>query len=432
MSQIVEICEGAGLILTNPSVGKWEGKAAWNEFGNWHEMRKQSECWPTWQDVDAAVSRALGRAVEHSQDEVLVDKNGDMVLTFATVKRVASGDNGIIDQLRQARVRVTLAHDSYVKAHGDAVAAKKLLLQAKADLDALVTGLTEELPLFDQASSPLAAPQEPHPAIIQPPSQPLAPEPATATPAAPAKAEPITRDTLLIRLLPSPTENRNVASVTMALAGAKLHTVGDLLDRADSDGSRALWPGSDAQRPYAILKAIKGVGNEWAYHIGEQLISAGLLDAALSSVAVPPQPAETAYPDRTAEKEASILRREQPLCVADQRLMDQLRDYRARQATGHAAPCWGKWSEFTVTLYDGNTVEVLYIPEYIGNTAHFDFHGPVSDTGYKSHFWHGPRAVEIVAWATAHCNQLARDLAKAKEPKKRGRKAAKKAEAVDA
>lgn len=122
-------------------------------------------------------------------------------------------------------------------------------------------------------------------------------------------------------------------------------------------------------------------------------------------------------------------------CPADRDMIASLVDWRRRQESGDDAPKWGRWSEFEVTLEDGERVEVTYD----GNrdkvfAGMIELRGPVSSTGYRCEF---PRAVvadaeSLQEYATNPARQLAEDLKKPAKAKSRGKGKAKAAQEADA
>lgn len=104
-----------------------------------------------------------------------------------------------------------------------------------------------------------------------------------------------------------------------------------------------------------------------------------------------------------------------------------IEDYRRRQREGKAQPKWGEWSEFQVRLKDGSPVTVLYDPNTWGSTAwpveHFQFRGPMTSTGYRSHFDHNTKenrkkGETVVQYATRIANFVAAEYAKERESNK--------------
>ncbi len=59
-----------------------------------------------------------------------------------------------------------------------------------------------------------------------------------------------------------------------------------------------------------------------------------------------------------------------------------------KRPVGDALTQWQSASEFTLTLQSGQTVEVKFVPGLVGERRmhQFDFTGPISSTGFKSHF----------------------------------------------
>ena len=59
-----------------------------------------------------------------------------------------------------------------------------------------------------------------------------------------------------------------------------------------------------------------------------------------------------------------------------------------QEPDGDAPTGWQSAAEFTLTLHSGQTVEVKFVPCLVGDRRmhEFSFTGPVSTTGFKSHF----------------------------------------------
>lgn len=86
--------------------------------------------------------------------------------------------------------------------------------------------------------------------------------------------KPITRDTLLTDLIePVPPFDSPIRN---ALSDVGLHTVGDLLDRCQTDFARKAFDLA-SERPYNLLLAIPFVGQRAAYDIAAALDRAGLI-----------------------------------------------------------------------------------------------------------------------------------------------------------
>lgn len=85
---------------------------------------------------------------------------------------------------------------------------------------------------------------------------------------------------------------------------------------------------------------------------------------------------------------AARLAEHESLCVCDQRHIEQIQDFRARQAAGNAAPAWDRYSEIEVLIPDSDDrAFITYQPKpFTGTFGHMSINGPVSETGYRSHF----------------------------------------------
>lgn len=84
--------------------------------------------------------------------------------------------------------------------------------------------------------------------------------------------------------------------------------------------------------------------------------------------------------------------------------------------------------EFMITLFDGTLVKVIFKMRYLMFTSHFEFHGDMTETGYRSHF---PGDV-LEDWTDAEIRDEALAIANASRKelleklRKEARKAAKK------
>jgi hypothetical protein len=108
-------------------------------------------------------------------------------------------------------------------------------------------------------------------------------------------------------------------------------------------------------------------------------------------------------PDYTAEREKVLREMETRwgLPSFHAKLKQHIVDYRARQATGDAAPAWGRWSEFPIEV-DGARIIVVYSAREYPFPAHFQFHGPITSTGFFSHHMlldEEPADINIVSYA---------------------------------
>jgi hypothetical protein len=113
----------------------------------------------------------------------------------------------------------------------------------------------------------------------------------------------------------------------------------------------------------------------------------------------------------------------------------QIAAWRERQAAGDTEPRWGEWSEFTITLADGSDVDVVHDPHWKARDPghrggmHLDYHGPLSETGYRSHFVgygeDGERAAKMGLREYAELAAREIDEPKDKARRRKGRKEAK-------
>ena len=105
----------------------------------------------------------------------------------------------------------------------------------------------------------------------------------------------------------------------------------------------------------------------------------------------------------------------------DRTTVEVIEDYRRRQRAGKAGPKWDEWSEFEVRLKDGSPVTVLYDPKTWTHgpdwhVEHFQFRGPLTSTGYRSHFDHNTKenrkkGETVVQYATRIAHMVAAEYA---------------------
>ena len=99
----------------------------------------------------------------------------------------------------------------------------------------------------------------------------------------------------------------------------------------------------------------------------------------------------------------------------------------SQEADGDAPTGWRGASEFNLTLQSGQTVEVTFLPCLVGKRRmhEFSFSGPISPTGFKSHFVLAVEAEKFPHprdYAQAYTEKLItqvkdkQDLAKNKKP----------------
>lgn len=95
-------------------------------------------------------------------------------------------------------------------------------------------------------------------------------------------------------------------------------------------------------------------------------------------------------PDFTAVHEDRLSQRDRFHAPVDCRHRAAIADWRSRQQCGDTQPAWNRWSEFAITLAGGQQVHIVYEPQGFGaDMCHFEFHGPITSTGYRSHFMSG-------------------------------------------
>jgi hypothetical protein len=123
-------------------------------------------------------------------------------------------------------------------------------------------------------------------------------------------------------------------------------------------------------------------------------------------------PAPTDYQDWTAEREERLrsLAQAAPLTGSLLREAEAIADYRERQRAGTAQSSWDRWSEFTVIVGGNLEVDVVYNPtwsETPGGSVCFEFHGPLSTTGFRSHIEQKkhPRT-PVIEWAQATAQRI--------------------------
>ncbi len=84
--------------------------------------------------------------------------------------------------------------------------------------------------------------------------------------------------------------------------------------------------------------------------------------------------------------------------------------------------------EFAITLFDGTPVNVIFRMRYFRFTSHFEFHGDMTETGYRSHFpggvLEGWTETEIQNEALAIANASRKELLETR--RKEARKATRK------
>lgn len=116
-------------------------------------------------------------------------------------------------------------------------------------------------------------------------------------------------------------------------------------------------------------------------------------------------------------------------CPADRDRNLLLIDWLKREGTTEAEPNWDCWSEFEVTLEDGAVVRVVYESRSLSRGGHFSFHGPLTDTGYRSHFMPSGTSTNshppIVRYAEDFAREVARETSKKRVKSQRARKTAK-------
>ncbi len=99
----------------------------------------------------------------------------------------------------------------------------------------------------------------------------------------------------------------------------------------------------------------------------------------------------------------------------------------SQEPDGDAPTEWQSAAEFTLTLHSGHDVEVTFVPCLVGKRRmhEFSFTGPVSPTGFKSHFVLAAEALQFPHprdYAQAYAEKLItqvkdkQDLAKNKKP----------------
>lgn len=117
-------------------------------------------------------------------------------------------------------------------------------------------------------------------------------------------------------------------------------------------------------------------------------------------------------------------------CPADREHIALLMDWLRRGRSQDTAPQWDRWSEFTVTLEDGSPVSVLFRPGDKFTNGHLQFRGPLTSTGYRSHFVYGPaRAKPLEVYAQEIARECAAEMAKEKATEDRRAKRTANAEA---
>lgn len=72
-------------------------------------------------------------------------------------------------------------------------------------------------------------------------------------------------------------------------------------------------------------------------------------------------------------------------CQRASKELAAIKEYRERLNRGELSIDWTGWAEFTVPLSNGTEVDVLWDPSHMAG-GHLQFWGPISETGYRSHF----------------------------------------------
>lgn len=183
----------------------------------------------------------------------------------------------------------------------------------------------------------------------------------------------------------------------LALAGREIDTLGELADFLGEDGFRGLTFADDARLEFReAYKVIAALHLWW-------------LD------------------NRTDP----IPFRDEGDCPADRTRTELLRDWLKRRRAGDTAPLWDRWSEFEAALEDGSPVRVVYDPGRLPGggpdrflSGHLDLYGPMSETGYYSHFIRldDAESMPLDRYAEQFARKLAAETAKERANQERRKK----------